>query len=129
AAEVERERARQQQEDHDEHVRDRSREVTAQFAPEDCQGAVHERTSVPAACVIVRNTSSRRPASSCNSRTATLRSFSTSLIGTKIERPGFGNAVMRLSCGSTSIDAMSATRASASFASCMSDAVSETAWW
>src|SRR5262249_23223562 len=128
-AEVERERAGQDQEDHDEDVGDRRREVAAQLALEDRDDAAHVRASLPVApCVTVRNTSSSRPPSSASSRTATPCAFSASLTATKMARPGFGNAVMRLSCGSTSIAATSATRAKASFAAETFSAVSETAW-
>ena len=70
-AEVKRERAGEQQEDHDEHIGDRRGEVARQFPFEDRDDVAHARASCPLPCVIVRNTSSRRPLSSCSSLTAT----------------------------------------------------------
>src|SRR5689334_9322660 len=128
-AEIERECAGQDQKDHDEDVSDRRSEIALQLALEYGDDAAHVRASLPAASwVIVRNTSSRRPPSSASSRTETPCALSASLTSTKIARPGFGNAVMRPSCGSTSIAATSATRASASFAALTFSAVSDTAW-
>ncbi|WP_404559614.1 hypothetical protein [Dyella humi] len=63
---VEREDARQHQEDHQEHVRHRRHEVTAQFSAHDRYGRVHGCASVFSSSprVIWRNTSSSRPRSS-----------------------------------------------------------------
>ena len=66
-ADVEREGAHREQEDHDEHIGERRREIGRELALEDRPERVHvagSRVRASASCVVIaRNTSSRRPAS------------------------------------------------------------------
>src|SRR6476659_5043134 len=68
-AEVESEGAREQQEDHDKHDRQRRREIAAELAAENGPGRTHACASV----VMRRNTSSSRPCSMRKSLNATWR--------------------------------------------------------
>src|SRR6185436_3600670 len=128
AAEREREPARGDEKDHDEHVRDRRRKVARELAAEDGDHRAH----AVAPPVIDRNTSSRRPDSRCSSASSQRWLSASALIGASGSLPRAGNAVMRPLFGSTSVlstsfkpsIALRAAGSSSGFAS-----LSDTALW
>src|SRR5688500_1093650 len=103
AAVEERKPTRDDQEDHDEHVRDWRREVARELALEHGRDAAH----AVAPPVIERNTSSRRPDSRCSSASGHRWRSASALIGARGSLPDAGNAVMRPFFSSSSVLATS----------------------
>src|SRR5690606_29415005 len=96
---VESERAREHEKDHDEHVGERRQEIALELALRDRGYAAHAL----APPVMVRNTSSSRPASRCSSANSHPRAAASSLIARSGSRPGVGSAVSRPTFSSSSI--------------------------
>src|SRR5688572_3686015 len=99
----EREPTRDDEEDHDEHVRNRRREVARELALEHRGDAAH----AAAPPVIERNTSSKRPDSRCSSASGQRWRSASALMGASGSLPGDGNAVMTPFFSSSSVLATS----------------------
>src|SRR3569832_1956762 len=96
AADIERERAHREQEDHDEHIGQRRREIGRKLALEDGPDVTHAASAFVRAvsCVVIeRYTSSCRPASAYNSLTSHFSRTTSALISSIKSAPAFGNAV------------------------------------
>src|SRR5580658_1185251 len=111
AAQVEREGVRQYQEDEDEHISQRRREVTRELAAHDDAHVVHGVSSAQA--VMVRNTSSSRPDSRCSSLSLRPCRAASSDTAGRMVAPARGSAVRRASRSLTSRAATAGNAATA----------------
>src|SRR5436305_13323221 len=110
-SEIEREDVGEEQEDDDENVRERRREVARELAAHDDAHVAHDAAGPQA--VMVRNTSSRRPDSRCSPLSFSPGRPASSGTAGRMVAPALGSAVSRPSRSLTSTSATARDAATA----------------